>query len=140
MRSFDGVDRSTFDAITCFFSFVFLVPSASETLSRALTDKKFSSFSRRNSEIRIRDANQPKTTKTKIPMQTLMASPSSAATKATAAEARERAVLARAAVLRGNGEWISASGLAQRKAYLAAKVRLQKERWCRILFLFHNLE
>lgn len=51
---------------------------------------------------------------------TLMATPPAAA-KATTAEARERGVLARAALLRGNGEWISSAGLAQRKAYLAAK-------------------
>lgn len=51
-----------------------------------------------------------------------MAAPPAAA-KATTTEARERGVLARAALLRGNGEWISGTGLSQRKAYLAAKVR-----------------
>lgn len=59
-----------------------------------------------------------------------MAAPPAAA-KATAAEARERGVLARAALLRGSGEWISAAGLAQRKAYLAAKVRGEE----RVFFL-----
>ena len=62
-----------------------------------------------------------------------MAAPPAAA-KATTAEARERGVLARAALLRGNGEWISGTGLAQRKAYLAAKVRRERGVVCCLFF------
>jgi len=66
-----------------------------------------------------------------------MAAPPAAA-KATTAEARERGVLARAALLRGNGEWISGTGLAQRKAYLAAKVRRERGEDCCLFFPFFS--
>lgn len=126
-----GVDRRRFDAIT-FVAPLSLRPIRM-TRAAANIQREILLFfmHRRQSNPKPSPINKTKpiNTKKKITFknffQTLMASPSSAATKATAAEARERAVLARAALLRGNGEWISAAGLAQRKAYLAAKVRLK---------------
>ena len=111
---------SSFALVFSLFSSAFFVPLAPDLLS----DARRSLLRARGKELRDRAHRRPN--KTPHPLdqskQTLMATPPAAA-KATTAEARERGVLARAALLRGNGEWISSTGLAQRKAYLAAKVR-----------------